>query len=140
MSLDNAPVHPQDIQLENIKLKFSPPNTTAIIQPMDQGIIRAFKAHYRRYLVKHIIANATVATTADDISVTALHAVYWIDAAWGAVTEVSIRNTFRSAGFEKLPIIEGIDGFPINLGVNGDMSMDNKPIEELDRVLKHLMI
>ncbi|CAF4210512.1 unnamed protein product [Rotaria magnacalcarata] len=81
MFLDNAPVHPQDIQLENIKLKFFPPNTTAVIQPMDQGIIRAFKAHYRRYLVKHTIANATVAMTADDINVTALDAVYWIDAA-----------------------------------------------------------
>ncbi|CAM4835599.1 unnamed protein product [Rotaria magnacalcarata] len=140
MFLDNAPVHPQDIQLENIKLKFFPPNTTAVIQPMDQGIIRAFKAHYRRYLVKHTIANATVAMTADDINVTALDAVYWIDAAWSAVTEVSIRNTFRSAGFEKLPIIDGVDGFPVNLSANGDISMDNKPIEELDRVLKHLTI
>ncbi|CAF1288191.1 unnamed protein product [Adineta ricciae] len=52
--LDNVPVHPQDIQLENIKLKFCPPNSTAKIQPLDQGIIRAFKAYYRRFLVKHI--------------------------------------------------------------------------------------
>ncbi|CAF3816564.1 unnamed protein product [Rotaria sordida] len=140
MFLDNAPVHPQDIQLENIKLKFFPPNTTAIIQPMDQGIIRAFKAYYRRYLVKHIIANATVATTADDINVTALDAVYWIDSAWSAVTETSIRNTFRSAGFEKLSMIDGVDVLPVNLGVKGDMSMDNKAIDELDRVLKHLTV
>ncbi|CAF3999186.1 unnamed protein product [Rotaria sordida] len=140
MFLDNAPVHPQDIQLENIKLKFFPANTTAIIQPMDQGIIRAFKAYYRRYLVKHIIANATVATTADDINVTALDAVYWIDSAWSAVTETSIRNTFRSAGFEKLSMIDGVDVLPVNLGVKGDMSMDNKAIDELDRVLKHLTV
>ncbi|CAF3330347.1 unnamed protein product [Rotaria sp. Silwood2] len=133
MFLDNAPVHPQDIQLENIKLKFFPANTTAIIQPMDQAIIRTFKAYYRRYLVKHIIANATIATAADDINVTALDAVHWIDSAWSAVTEASIRNTFRSVGFEKLSMIDGVDVFPVNLGTNGDMSMDNKAIKELHR-------
>ncbi|CAF2082438.1 unnamed protein product [Rotaria magnacalcarata] len=76
--LDNAPVHPPDVQLENIKLDFFPPNTTAKIQPIDQGVIRAFKAYYRRHLVKHIIASADVAVTADDINITALDVVYWI--------------------------------------------------------------
>ncbi|CAF4543278.1 unnamed protein product, partial [Rotaria sp. Silwood2] len=92
-----------------------------------------FKAYYRRYLVKHIIANATIATAADDINVTALDAVHWIDSAWSAVTEASIRNTFRSVGFEKLSMIDGVDVFPVNLGTNGDMSMDNKAIKELHR-------
>ncbi|CAF2055852.1 unnamed protein product [Rotaria magnacalcarata] len=138
--LDNALVHPLDIQLENIKLKYFPPNTTAIIQPLDQGIIKAFKTHYRRYLVKHIIAKATVATTADDINVTALDAVHWIDAAWSAVTEVSIKNIFRSAGFERHTLIDRVDMVSLDSNVAGDVLIDNKPIEELDRVLKHLMI
>ncbi|CAF1661367.1 unnamed protein product [Rotaria magnacalcarata] len=73
--LDNAPVHPPDVQLENIKLDFFPPNTTAKIQPIDQGVIRAFKAYYRRHLVKHIIASADVAVTADDINITALDSI-----------------------------------------------------------------
>ncbi|CAF1172021.1 unnamed protein product [Rotaria sordida] len=94
--LDNAPVHPHDVQLENIKLKFFPANTTAKIQPMDQGVIRAFKAYYRRSLVKHIIASAGVAAKADDINVTALDAVYWIQNTWDAVTETTIRNTLYS--------------------------------------------
>jgi hypothetical protein len=29
--LDNAPVHPKDVNLKNITLKFFPANTTAII-------------------------------------------------------------------------------------------------------------
>ena len=45
---DNAPVHSQDVQFENIKFKFFPTNTTARVQPLGQGIIRAFKAYYRR--------------------------------------------------------------------------------------------
>ncbi|CAF5035948.1 unnamed protein product, partial [Rotaria sp. Silwood1] len=70
--LDNTPVHPQDVQLENIKLKCFPANTTARIQPLDQGIIRAFKAYYGRNLVKHIIVSGGVAVTTDDINIIAL--------------------------------------------------------------------
>ncbi|CAF4925950.1 unnamed protein product [Rotaria sp. Silwood1] len=62
--LDNTPVHPQDVQLENIKLKCFPANTTARIQPLDQGIIRAFKAYYGR--------SGGVAVTTDDINIIAL--------------------------------------------------------------------
>ena len=48
MVLDNAPAHPQVLQdLHNeIKFVFLPPNTTALIQPMDQGVIQMFKTHY----------------------------------------------------------------------------------------------
>ena len=42
--LDNAPVHPHDAQLKTITLKFFPSNTTARIQPLDQGVISTFKA------------------------------------------------------------------------------------------------
>ncbi|CAF4196759.1 unnamed protein product, partial [Rotaria sordida] len=97
---NNAPVHPPDIILKNITLKFFPSNSTALIQPMDQGVIRTFKAHYRRQLVQHIIASADVAHTADDIVITALDAICWIDLAWKSITELTIQNTFKRAGFQ----------------------------------------
>ena len=78
--------------------------------------------------------------TAGDINVTALDAVHWIDSAWSAVTEGNIKNIFRLASFEKLSMIDGADAIPVNSSINEDMSMDNKAIEELDRVLKHLTI
>ncbi|CAF4738718.1 unnamed protein product, partial [Rotaria sp. Silwood2] len=46
---------------------------------MDQGVIRTFKAYYRRQLVQHIITNSNHAYSADDVVVTALDAVCWID-------------------------------------------------------------
>ena len=51
MVIDNCPAHPT-VELENIELVFLPPNTTSHTQPMDGGIIRNLKFHYR-----HILAN-----------------------------------------------------------------------------------
>ena len=48
MVLDNAPAHPQVLEdlHDDIKFVFLPPNTTALIQPMDQGVIQMFKTQY----------------------------------------------------------------------------------------------
>lgn len=54
MFLDNCSAHPKAVQekLKAIELKFFPPNTTSVLQPMDLGIIKNLKHYYRRTLVK----------------------------------------------------------------------------------------
>lgn len=48
--VDNCPTHPKVVEgLRNVELFFLPLNTTFKIQPCDTGIIRVFKAHYRRH-------------------------------------------------------------------------------------------
>ncbi|CAF4405469.1 unnamed protein product [Rotaria magnacalcarata] len=91
---------------------------------MDQGVIRAFKVYYRRHLVKHIITSAGVAVTADDINITALDVVYWIQGACEAVSETTIRTHSNQPVLKSYEII----------------SAEDKLIEELDRVLRHLTI
>ena len=53
--VDNASSHTSKKKLSNVTMHYLPPNTTAHIQPMDGGIIRAFKAHYKKQLVRHYI-------------------------------------------------------------------------------------
>ncbi|CAF1344730.1 unnamed protein product [Adineta ricciae] len=65
--MDNAPAHPTDIDLKNITVNFFPSNTTSRIERMDQGVIRNFKAYYRRQLVQRIIINCHHAHSADDV-------------------------------------------------------------------------
>ena len=49
--LDNAPGHPPGLDdlHPNVKVIYLPPRTTSILQPMDQGVIKAFKTLYQRY-------------------------------------------------------------------------------------------
>jgi hypothetical protein len=61
--VNNAPIHPHFIGdlHPNIEMVFLPPNNTSWTQPMDQGVIAAFKAHcLRRTFAQAIAATATV--------------------------------------------------------------------------------
>ena len=56
--LDNAPCHPETLQnnFKNIKLIFLPKCTTSLLQPLDAGIIRAFKCKYRKRLLQYVVS------------------------------------------------------------------------------------
>ena len=53
--LDNAPCHPDIAVLNSIDgnfiVKYLPPNVTALIQPMDQGVIEKVKHLYRKEML-----------------------------------------------------------------------------------------
>ncbi|GFU84232.1 tigger transposable element-derived protein 1 [Trichonephila clavipes] len=52
--VDNAASHPQ-LEHPNVQLVFLPPNTTSLIQPLDQGIIATFKKYYIKTTYKFIL-------------------------------------------------------------------------------------
>ncbi|XP_025417896.1 jerky protein homolog-like [Sipha flava] len=59
--LDNCPGHPSAEELRsddgNIFAMFLPPNTTALIQPMDQNVIQNIKLNYRKSLLVNVLAD-----------------------------------------------------------------------------------
>jgi hypothetical protein len=50
--LDNAPGHPPNIgkirRNADVKVEYLPPNTTSLLQLLDQGVVENFKAYYLR--------------------------------------------------------------------------------------------
>ncbi|KAF0703573.1 jerky protein-like, partial [Aphis craccivora] len=55
--IDNAPCHPSENELRDgeIYMKFLPPNVTALIQPMDQGVIETTKRLFRKKLIMFLL-------------------------------------------------------------------------------------
>ncbi|GBL78703.1 Jerky -like [Araneus ventricosus] len=55
--MDNAPAHPdaETLKAENITCIFMPPNTTAILQPMDQSVIESMKRTYRKQFLRKLL-------------------------------------------------------------------------------------
>lgn len=55
--LDNAPGHPVNLSelSEDLEIEYLHKNTTALIQPMDQGVIAIFKAYYLRRTFRKLI-------------------------------------------------------------------------------------
>ena len=93
--IDNCPAHPAIGNLTNVKLIFLPPNTTSVSQPMDQGVIRCLKAHYRRRLVRRMLQCLDKGKDLPKISI--LQALQILVASWNDVTEATIVNYFKKA-------------------------------------------
>ena len=88
--VDNCTAHPHVSTLKNIQLEFLSPNTTSLIQPMDQGIIKNLKTLYRKELVHMTLAylEETIlnpSSTAIDVSskISILQAVSFVAKSWG---------------------------------------------------------
>lgn len=95
--VDNASCHKINFKPRNIEIEFLPPNTTALIQPLDQGIIHAFKAEYRKILVRKQISaierGVPLQTYIKSISI--LDVLHYIKRAWWLVKPETICNCFK---------------------------------------------
>src|SRR5712692_9457119 len=108
--IDNAPSHIFDAStLTNVRVEFFEPNMTPHIQPMDAGVIHAFKAHYRRLYIMRAL-DCDEEGTAD---------IYWIDQleamrlaieAWDCVSEKTVENCWNHTGI----LTDGMDMDSIN--------------------------
>jgi hypothetical protein len=108
LTMDNFSAHAaaydiiqkSDKPLRNTKVLFFPPNVTSKHQPLDQGIIAAWKANYKRewlyYMLKEVEAGRDPIITMD-----VLKCIRWGIRAWRLdVTSKTIKNCRTKAGLE----------------------------------------
>ena len=86
---DNAPAHPSTSKLQsrdgNVMTEFLPPNTTSIIQLMDQEILESMKRWYKKSLLFFLVVeNDSSSKSIPEIvrQLTIKDAVYWSTQAW----------------------------------------------------------
>ena len=94
--IDNCPAHPSVSDLTNVQVVFLPSNTTSVLQPMDQGVIRSLKAHYRGRIVRQLCRALDKTKTLPKIAI--LQAMKILVSSWEAVSAQTMVNCFRKAG------------------------------------------
>ena len=138
LALDNAPGHTKLSLLQsehsNIHCVFFPPNTTSLIQPMNQGVLDTLKRHYRRKLMRRALdeknEHKSMAEVKKTISVK--DAIEWSSQAWGDITPYTLSSSWNMI----LPSIENPQV------VNQETSSDENPprywVNENDEGIGHV--
>jgi hypothetical protein len=104
--LDNCSAHPHSDELISddgaVFATFLPPNVTALIQPMDQGVIQSLKMKYKKKLLRRLIMEDDLGTSMMDF-LKGINMKVVIDLVHEAWTEITM-DTLRRYWQKILPI------------------------------------
>ena len=93
---DNCLAHPSVSDQTNVQLVFLLPNTTSVLQLMDQGVIRSLKAYYQGRDVCRLCRALDKTKTLPKISI--LQPMKILVSSWEVVSAQTIVNCFRKVG------------------------------------------
>ncbi|XP_058797358.1 cullin-2-like [Phymastichus coffea] len=121
--LDNVPSHPGAAELnciaENVEVMFLPPNVTALIKPMDQGVIEKMKKMFRKNLVKALVLEeATSGASVIDLAMkqTVKYCCYRISSSWDVINARDLHNAWnRILGKDDSPYEKRASAEEVNL-------------------------
>ncbi|XP_051783372.1 tigger transposable element-derived protein 1-like isoform X1 [Erpetoichthys calabaricus] len=147
--LDNAPAHPPNLEddiLEEfkfIKVLYLPPNTTPILQPMDQQVISNFK----KLFTKHLFHRCFEVTDSTNLTLREFWKDHYniviclriIDLAWQGVTKRTLTSAWKKlwpevvseTDFERLEPEAAVVEEIVSLGKSMGLDMDEGDINEL---------
>ena len=98
---DNASSH-QNKEYSNIKFLMLPPNSTSVIQPLDQGIIMSVKRRYKKKLAERYLVSVENNKDANALlkQLDIVAAINMVHNAWKKTPSSIIENCFHKAGFK----------------------------------------
>jgi len=98
--LDNCTAHlsPELLVKDNVSVLFLPPNCTSILQPMDMGILRAFKCHYKSNFLREMLGFLNGGETIQEFSKSYnLKMAVWNAAkSWDAMPTTTLKNAWHN--------------------------------------------
>jgi hypothetical protein len=98
--LDNCPAHPppKELETKNVFVKHLPPNCTSVLQPMDMGVLRALKCHYKRYFVRELLhfVNSDDSVASFIKQYTIKDAIWNIALSWEKISHDTLKNAWHN--------------------------------------------
>ncbi|GIY50854.1 tigger transposable element-derived protein 1 [Caerostris darwini] len=147
--LDNAPAHPPNLEddileeLKFIKVLYLPPNTTPILQPMDQQVISNFKKLYTKHLFRRCFevtesTNLTLREFWKDHFNIAI-CLQIIDQAWLGVTTKTLTSAWKKLWpeavaeriYEELEPGVSVEEEIVSLGKSMSLEVEERDVNEL---------
>ena len=89
--VDGFSAHYIDYEPHNIRIIYFEPNLTSFVQPLDAGIIRCFKAHYRRQFCEIAIERDELGEE-NLYEIDLLKAMLMANEAWKQISQSAIVN------------------------------------------------
>jgi hypothetical protein len=97
--VDNCAAHPKDTSfLRNVELIRYPANCTSVLQPLDLGVIKCYKQLYGKRLMQTAVCLMDAGKGMEK-KINMLEALHYTVAALQHVTQQTIENCFRKAGY-----------------------------------------
>ena len=97
--IDNCPAHSEVKNLTNFNLIFLPPDTTSVLQPMDQGVVQSLKAHCRKKVVPLCIK--AVESNKPPAKISILQAMKHFVSSWSVISKETIINCFKKSNISQ---------------------------------------
>uniref|UniRef100_A0A0N5B903 DDE-1 domain-containing protein n=1 Tax=Strongyloides papillosus TaxID=174720 RepID=A0A0N5B903_STREA len=91
--------HLKEINLKNIRIEYLPVNCTSRLQTLDLGRKNAFKTSYRKNVVQRLFGLIESGKDTMTYKISILNVLHYIAKAWKDVSQSTISNSFRKAGF-----------------------------------------
>ncbi|UYV66257.1 PARVA [Cordylochernes scorpioides] len=157
--MDNAPAHPQSLkdhlldEFKFIEVRFLPPNTTPLLQPMDQQVISNFKKIY----IKELFQRCFELTEETNLTLrefwqnhfNIVHCLKIIDKAWNGVSQRTLVSAWTKlwphivhaydfkglSGEQEPPIIDVIVSLGKTLGLEVNEPIIQELVEEENQEL-----
>ncbi|XP_053561290.1 tigger transposable element-derived protein 1-like [Bombina bombina] len=125
--VDNAPGHPRTLDElnPNIRVEFLPPNTTSLLQPMDQCVIATFKLNYlKRTFSKCIAAIDKEEGAGQEVlskfwkSYNILDCIKTVRDAWNDIKNTTMKRAWKKLCPQLADDSEGVDDSVANVTEN----------------------
>ena len=115
------------LEMKNGQVHLLPPNTTSYLQPLDAGIIRSFKAHYKKHFFQWLVDQIGAKGV---LQIDLLSSIQFVIQAWDEVSGNTFSNCWCSTKIMSAPVMAQIK--------SENDPKEGKHLEDLEALIEKL--